>query len=416
MAKSLALWLALVRARGPAVPTDLPPPPEGQGALVWLRPGPGAGPAGLALLAAKLRRARPDLRLMVTADPALDPGQMEGVDFPPGTLLLPAPPERTGPVAAFLDRYRPALMVFTGTALPVATLAALHDRSTPVVYADAVMTMDHWRRWRWHSSLAAALLDRCAVILVQDADSARRLRRLAGYALPIEVTGAIESALDPLPANEAEREALALLLRARPVWFAAGTTAEDEEAILAAHARASQYAHRMLLILAPADPARGPEIAAAAAARDWQVALRSRDEEPEPEVQVFVADAEGETGLWYRLAPVSFMAGTFGAGTPAARSPLEPAALGSAILHGPAHGAHSALYARLAAAGAARQVAAEEALAEALVDLIAADRAALLAHAAWSVSSGGAGAAEDVLHAVLARLPAPAGADLKGAA
>ncbi|MEI4471357.1 3-deoxy-D-manno-octulosonic acid transferase [Frigidibacter sp. MR17.24] len=419
MAKSLALWLALYRARGGADPaaSGTPPIPEGAGPLVWLRQGPGSGLAGLGLLAQRLRRARPDLRLLVTPVAGTTEAETEAAHFPAGTAICGAPEERTGPVAGFLDRFRPALIVPTGAGLPTVTLAAAHDRGLPVVYADALMTIEDWRGWRWHSSLASALLDRCDVILAQDGDSLRRLRRLAGHALPIELTGTIEGSSEPPPANEAEREALALMLRARPVWFAPGTTPADEEAILAAHLRASQYAHRMLLILAPADPSRGGEIADRLAGQGIEVALRSRDEEPEAEVQVFVADGEPEHGLWYRLAPVTFMAGTFGAGTSGARSPMEPAGLGSAILHGPAHGGYAPIYARLAAAGAARQVAAEEALAEALVDLIAADRAAALAHAAWGVSSGGASAAEEVARQILQRLPGASQAQgLKGAA
>ena len=93
----------------------------------------------------------------------------------------------------------------------------------------------------------------------------------------------------------------------------------------------------------------------------------------------------------------------------AGRNPFEPAALGSAIVHGPNTAPYPDAYARLGAASASRQVATPAELSDAVCDLIAPDRAAILAHNAWSVSSGGAEVAERVVRlmsAALGRHPA----------
>ena len=95
-----------------------------------------------------------------------------------------------------------------------------------------------------------------------------------------------------------------------------------------------RMAHRLLLILSPATPEDGPGLRDALEAEDWVVALRSDGEEPDPEIQIFVADAPGEAGLWYRLAPITFLGGSLVRGGQG-RDPCEPAALGSAILTGP---------------------------------------------------------------------------------
>jgi len=57
-----------------------------------------------------------------------------------------------------------------------------------------------------------------------------------------------------------------------------------------------------------------------------------------------------------------------------------------------------------AEARAARLLADENALAPAVADLIAADKAAMLAHNAWVVTSGGSGVAETVVRRILALL------------
>jgi 3-deoxy-D-manno-octulosonic-acid transferase len=98
------------------------------------------------------------------------------------------------------------------------------------------------------------------------------------------------------------------------------------------------------------------------------------------------------------------MGGTFSEGAGAARSPLEAAALGSAIIHGPRTAPFDAEYARLDDARAARAVLRPTRLGDAVADLMAPDRAAILAHNAWAVTSGGAGAAEAVARAILSEL------------
>ena len=76
----------------------------------------------------------------------------------------------------------------------------------------------------------------------------------------------------------------------------------------------------------------------------------------------------------------------------------QPAALGSAIVHGPDPGPYPEAYARRPTdAFAARRVASGPDLADAITDLIAPDKAAFLAHNAWAAASGGAEVTERVM-------------------
>lgn len=187
---------------------------------------------------------------------------------------------------------------------------------------------------------------------------------------------------------------------ARPVWFAASLPEAEEDAVIAAHRACLNHAHRLLLILAPQNPDRAAALAARMeAAQGWNVARRSLDDSPDPEVEVYLADTStDEYGLWYRLAPVTFLGGSL-SGDGIIHNPMEPAALGSAILYGPRLGAFGAACGRLGAARAARVIASPADLAEALDDLLSPDRAARLAQAAWAVSSEGAEAtAQAIAH------------------
>ncbi|MBC7735692.1 MAG: 3-deoxy-D-manno-octulosonic acid transferase, partial [Candidatus Saccharibacteria bacterium] len=168
-----------------------------------------------------------------------------------------------------------------------------------------------------------------------------------------------------------------------------------------AHREALQLAHRLLLILVPRNAAAAPMLAEELEAIEgWGVALRRTDHYPDAETQVYIADAS-EYGLWYRLAPVTFMGGSL-AGEGCARNPMEPAALGSAIVYGPKPGPYGAAFGRLGANRAARMVGNGAELAMALADLLSPDRAAHQAQAAWMIASEGAEATTCALQAIRA--------------
>jgi 3-deoxy-D-manno-octulosonic-acid transferase len=93
---------------------------------------------------------------------------------------------------------------------------------------------------------------------------------------------------------------------------------------------------------------------------------------------------------------VTFLGGSLISSGPT-RSPLEAASLGSAIIHGPRAGQYGAVIGRLGGARATRAVASVSDLTEAVGDLLAPDRAARLAQAAWSVISDGADVSEGML-------------------
>jgi 3-deoxy-D-manno-octulosonic-acid transferase len=411
MKRSLSLALYLLAAarggKGEAPPRPLRP----EGRLIWVHAGAGATPRSIGQLLRRLCQTRTGIALVVTGD---CDKPLVPVDFPDATNFDATPEDRQSDIRAFLEHWQPDLFILAGASLPPAMIVEVRDQDIPALLIDVrVAPGRDWMRL-FRGGMAAALLSRFDRILAQDPDTARRLRRIAGRQISVEVTGRIEETRDPLKCNEAERTALAELLQARPVWFAVACPQAEEAAVLAAQTHALRLAHRMLLILSPADPSRLGALKDICHREGWTVAARAEDEEPEPEVQVLLTEGEAEMGLWYRLAPVTYMGGTLMPGG-SGRNPYEPAALGSAILHGPHPGPYPDAYARLSEAGASRLVASPAALAEAVADLIAPDKTAQLAHNAWAASSGGAEVTERVMQIILDLMDARAASGPKEA-
>ncbi|OYX21259.1 MAG: 3-deoxy-D-manno-octulosonic acid transferase [Rhodobacterales bacterium 32-66-9] len=392
MAASIGLTLYnLGQRRDLATPSVRPPRPVGR--LIWLH-APGEGLVSPMRALARRIVEEDGLPVLLTA-PTPGP-DLEGV------VMQPPAPDNPVDARSFLDHWHPEIAVFAGGQLRPAVMHEAADRQIPMLVVNGKAPAFLRERDGWYPGLMRSALARLRVILAVDEAAARAFRKGGAGLSAVAVTGRMAEESTVLPASEAERTALSRLLAARPLWFAAGVTEAEEAAVLQAHRMAFQYSHRLLLILMPEHPSRAAALAQTLnRAGDFVVAERSREQKPQTDVEIFVVDNPAEYGLWYRLAPVTFLGGTL-IGKGPVRNPMEAAVLGSAILHGPKTGQYGPVFGRLGAARATRAVASATGLGDALGDLLAPDRAARLAQAAWSVASDGAEVTDLVLHRIRA--------------
>lgn len=381
--------------------------PRPEGVLVWFHAASVGESLSILELVRRLGDARGDLHFLITTGTVTSASLVAG--RMPENGRHQYVPLDVGPwVRRFLDHWRPDLAVWTESELWPRLIVETHRRRIPMLLINARISRNSHENWRWFPAFARALLRRFSYVLAQDEVTARNLRRLGLPRARIEVTGTLKEGSAALPCDEADRAAFARMLGGRPVWLAASTHPGEEDLVARAHRTAARAAQRLLLIIAPRHPERGPEIAERLRAEGWRVAVRSQDEPLESDTEIYLADTLGEMGLWYRIAPVSFLGGSLV--EIGGHNPFEPAALGSAIIHGPHVHKVADIYARLAEAGATLEVKSAKALAEAVGRVLSPDKAAAMAHAAWEVSSSGAEVTDRALDLLLSHLPDTEGA------
>lgn len=390
MVQSLGLTLYNLRPKRDSVGAASLPD-RSPGRLIWLHAPSTDTARGMVALALRLID-EDGVHILLTCTEDIPPR--------PGMIVQRPPADHPPDVRAFLDHWRPEAGLFSDGELRPALLNEAVIRNIPLVMVDARKPYILREREGWFPGLMRTSLQSFRHVLALNEAAARSFRKAGAALSAVQVAGRLEEESAALPCLEAERAALARLLATRPVWLAAALPESEETAVITAHRAAQSLAHRLLLIIVPQDPARVPALVARLTeAEGWVVADRSAEQEPEPDVDVFVADSLAELGLWYRLAPISFLGGSL-AGDGSLRNPIEAAALGSAILHGARPGAHGAAFGRLGAARAARAVSSAADLSEAVADLLSPDRAARLAQAAWGVASEGAEVSEKVVDLV----------------
>jgi len=378
---ALSVYLALARLRPGTPPEEGARPP---GPLAWIHAQEPGRPGGLAALAALARHLGDEegVACLLTVPPGAEIPVLPG---DPTALVRHAPTESLASIRPFLAHWAPDVLLWVGGALRPALLA---EARMPRLLVEGAPGADLLLRGNRVPGLARATVPLVDRAVVGDADALARLRR-AG--LP-EGRAAIAPALgEPppiLPCNERERRDLASTLGSRPVWLAGDLPLSELPEVIAAQRAASRSAHRLLVIVAPRDPAEAPAMARMIGEDGLRVAVRADGDEPEEAAEAYLVEGTGEMGLWLRLAPLSYVGGTLEGGQ-GGRDPFEAAALGSAILHGPRTAPWEAHWRRLTAAGAARLVRTGAELGAAVESLLAPDRVAAMALGAWDVATQG---------------------------
>jgi 3-deoxy-D-manno-octulosonic-acid transferase len=337
------------------------------GRLVWLH-GASVGEAlSMLPLIAEIRSQAPGVTCLVTTGTLTSARRMAEL-LPEGCIHQFVPVDTVAAVRGFLGHWRPDLAIWVESEFWPGLMTAAARRGMPMMLVNARISARSARRWAWVPGMAGALMGLFRRIVTQDAETAARLVAMGADPARLRNGGNLK-ALTPVPDCDAvELERLRTALAGRTIWLAASTHAPEEDVVVGAHRVIARSQSGLLTILAPRHPERGSEIAARLVGQGMSVARRSFGELPGPETDLWLADTLGEMGLWLRLSPVCFVGGSIA--DQGGHNPFEPAALGSAILHGPETGNFSPAYAALDEAGGARVVADWAEMAEAVAALL----------------------------------------------
>ena len=304
------------------------------GTLVWGH-AVGVGESmALAGLFARLAERRADCSFLITTTARTSGDALRRTGLPPRCQHQFAPVDTPEAVSRFLDHWQPSLALWCEMDLWPALIAETDARSIPRALVNARLSPESLAKRRWGRWIYQALLPGFRDLFAQNETTANALVVLGAPRERITVSGTIKALVPPLACDVDDLETWQQALAGRPVWLLASSHPGEEELALAAHARLCEQHAGALLVIAPRAPARGQEVAAlVSAALLKDVPLRSAGAHLATEAAVYIADTIGEMGLWYRLAPVALVGGSFA--SVGGHNPHEPLALGCAVLHGP---------------------------------------------------------------------------------
>ena len=287
-----------------------------------------------------LRALRPGVRILLTHGTAT--GRSAGaalLDTTPQADGMPRdqqcwlPFDTRGAVRRFLAHFRPSVGVLMETELWPNLLHAAKKAGVPMVLANARLSEKSERQGRRLEAVMRPAVQSLALVLAQSEDDAERLR--ASGAARVEVCGNLKFDMSPdatlLACGRAWRGALG-----RPVVLAASTRV-GEEALLLTAWRAQAHVPRPLLLIVPRHPQRFDDVFRLVEQSGFAVTRRSAlGDAPVGEAldaDVWVGDSMGEMALYYGLADIALLGGSFARF--GGQNLIEAAACGCPVVMGP---------------------------------------------------------------------------------
>jgi 3-deoxy-D-manno-octulosonic-acid transferase len=255
-------------------------------------------------------------------------------------------------VSRFLTHWKPDLAIIAESEVWPMTILELGARRVPQVLVNGRLSDRSFASWQRRSYLAEALFENLSLVVAQSELDAFRFRELG--ARPVVVAGNLKVDTLPPPADHAEVHSLQTQIGDRKTWAAISTHDGEEEIAADVHAMLARRHKGLLSIIVPRHPDRAGAVEDMLKGKGLTVARRSRGEGISPGIAVYLGDTIGEMGLYLRLTEVAFVGRSMTA--EGGQNPIEPAALGTAVLAGQNVQNFREAYRSLIASGAAKLV------------------------------------------------------------
>ena len=287
------------------------------------------------------------------------------------------PIDRRKHVQRALGLLRPEAMVFIEAELWPNMLWLLQSRGIPYFLVNARISDRSFRGYRRAGFIFRKLFAGFTGVGVQSEADARRLEALGCRPEAIEVLGSLK--FDSAKVHERRAVDVPALFRQLGVpddalVVVGGSTHAGEEAILAEAARRLRSKFpKLFLVIVPRHQERGAEAGRAVAASGMKFVFRSEItaamQRAPGEVDCLLVNTTGELRYFYERADVVFVGKSLTA--EGGQNPIEPAALGKAVVFGPHMQNFPQIVPQFVARNAVRQVADAAALERALEELLA---------------------------------------------
>jgi 3-deoxy-D-manno-octulosonic-acid transferase len=300
-----------------------------------------------AIVVDKLRQLQPGIHILLTHGTAT--GRAEGERLlRPGDMQAWLPWDTPKAVQAFLNHFRPCAGVLMETEMWPNLVAACKARGLPLVLANARLSPKSLKQTLRLERLARSAYGALTSVWAQTEGDAERLAR-AGATVK-HVFGNVKFDATP-DAVQLERGRAWHRALGRPVvMFASSREGEEAQFFRVA----PQVPADVQWLVVPRHPQRFDEVAQLAAESGFTVSRRSQWTDAPPAAQVWIGDSLGEMAMYYGLADVALLGGSFE--KLGGQNLIEAAACGCPIVMGP-HTFNFAEAAQLAEeAGAALRV------------------------------------------------------------
>lgn len=253
--------------------------------------------------------------------------------FGEGVFHMYVPLDYGWMIQRFLTRLKPALLVLMERELWPNMLATTHKNNIPIMLANARLSEKSLQGYLKYPRIVQPMLQALDRVAAHNAVDAERYVRLGVADDKVAVVGSIKFDVNVPEGLAQQGQALRQQWGEQRLVLALASSHEDEdERLLDLYPQLLQEFPQLLLLLIPRHPERFDAVVNAAYKRQLKVVRRSQAQATN-DTQVYVADTMGEMLKVLAAADLVLMGGSLI--ERGGHNPIEPAALGKAVVIGP---------------------------------------------------------------------------------
>ena len=228
----------------------------------------------------------------------------------------------------FIKYWKPQVAFFIDSEIWPNMFNNLNINKIPIILLNGRITRKSFGRWMKFPNFAEKIFGKISLAMPQNNETSKYLKKLG--VKKIKIAGNLKyfvhqkKSLDKNTKNKFKK---------RLIFCAASTHYNEELFIGKMHKELRLKNKNLLTILIPRHANRSSAITNELKNIGLKIITRSSNEQISKSTDIYIVDTYGETSKFYELSNITFLGGSL---VPhGGQNPLEPARMGSYILHGP---------------------------------------------------------------------------------
>ncbi len=228
----------------------------------------------------------------------------------------------------FIKYWKPQVALFIDSEIWPNMFNNLNINKIPIILLNGRITGKSFRRWMKFPNFAKKNFGKISLAMPQNNETSKYLKKLG--VKKIKISGNLKYFVHQKKSLDKNTKKK---FKNRLIFCAASTHYNEELFIGKMHKELRLKNKNLLTILIPRHANRSSAIANELKNIGLKIITRSSNEQISKSTDIYIVDTYGETSKFYELSNITFLGGSL---VPhGGQNPLEPARMGSYILHGP---------------------------------------------------------------------------------
>ena len=227
----------------------------------------------------------------------------------------------------FITYWKPQIALFIDSEIWPNMVKNLHKNKIPIILLNGRITKKSFLRWKKFPSFSKKIFSKISLAMPQNEETTKYLKNLG--VKKIKFTGNLKyfgQSKKILDKNTKK------IFKNRLIFCAASTHYNEELFVGKMHKELKLKYNNLITILIPRHTNRSEAITNELESINLKVITRSSKKKIFKNTDIYIVDTYGETSKFYGLSNVTFVGGSLV--SHGGQNPLEPARMGSYILHG----------------------------------------------------------------------------------